>query len=167
MRASGAVHLEAARAGSGVVGVFWFDDLATWMKPMPTAGAAAPALAASLRLRTRETPQYPLARDTVRYVGEPVAVVIARSRAEAEDAAELVPVDDEPLAAVVDTEAAAAPEAPRLYRDWEDNIAVHFRHAIGDADAAIEAAISMWCTCSREWIEAIKCSRRSSIHFTG
>ncbi len=136
----GAVHLEAARAGSGVVGVFWFDDLATWMKPMPTAGAAPPALAASLRLRTRETPQYPLARDTVRYVGEPVAVVIARSRAEAEDAAELVQVDYEPLAAVVDTEAAAAPEAPRLYRDWEDNIAVHFRHAIGDADAAIEAA---------------------------
>ena len=135
-----AVHLEAARSLAGVAGVFGCDDLGTWMKPMPSAGLPPPALAARLHPLLRDTPQLPLARGRVRYVGEPVAIVVARSRAEAEDAAELVEVEYEPLPAIVDTEAAVAPEAPHLFPDWADNIAVRFTHAIGDADAAIQAA---------------------------
>jgi carbon-monoxide dehydrogenase large subunit len=110
------------------------------MKPMPSAGAAPPALKARLDLSTRDTPQYPLAHHTVRYVGEPVAVVVARSRAEAEDAAELIEIDYDPLPAVVDTVAAAAQDAPKLYPDWQDNIALRFTHSIGDAEAAIQEA---------------------------
>ena len=135
-----AVQLEAARALPGVAGVFGYEDLAAWMQPMPSAGLPPPALEARLRPMLRATPQLPLARDRVRYVGEPVAIVVARNRAEAEDAAELVNIEYEPLPASIDTEAAVAPEAPRLFPDWPDNVTVRFTHAIGDADAAIRAA---------------------------
>lgn len=135
-----AIHVEAARAWPGVAGVFRHQDVADWMKPMPTAGAAPPKLLGRLDLTVHETPQYPLARDTVRYVGEPVAIVVARSRAEAEDAAERVEVEYELLPIVIDTEAAAEPGAPRLFADLADNVALHFQHAVGDADAAIASA---------------------------
>ena len=135
-----AIRLEAARALPGIAGVFQFADLADWMQPMPTAGGAPPALEARLHIEAKATPQYPLARDVVRYVGEPIAVVVARSRAEAEDGADLVEVDYDPLPVVIDTETAADPASPRVYPEWDDNIAVRFTHRLGDADAAIEAA---------------------------
>ena len=50
----------------------------------------------------RETPRPPLAEDEVRFVGDPVVLVVAESRAVAEDASELVVVDYEPLPAIVD-----------------------------------------------------------------
>ena len=78
-----AVQLEAARALPGVAGVFGYEDLAAWMRPMPSAGLPPPALEARLRPILRATPQLPLARERVRYVGEPVAIVVARNRAEA------------------------------------------------------------------------------------
>ena len=135
-----AVQLEAARALPGVAGVFGYEELAAWMHPMPSAGLPPPALEARLRPMLRATPQLPLARERVRYVGEPVAIVVARNRAEAEDAAELVNITYESLPVSIDTEAAVAPEAPRLFPDWPDNVAVRFTHAIGDADTAIRAA---------------------------
>jgi carbon-monoxide dehydrogenase large subunit len=134
------VSVERARSHPGSAGVFRFEDLAAWMRPMPTAGAAPPALEKRLGISSRRTPQYPLARDVVRYVGEPVAVVVAGSRAEAEDIAELVEIDYEPLLAVVDTEAALAPDAPRLYPEFDDNAVLRFTHRVGDADAAIASA---------------------------
>lgn len=134
------IHVEAARALPGVAGVFRHDDLQRWMKPMPIAGAAPPSLRQRLNMTIRSTPQYPLARDTVRYVGEAVTIVVARSRAEAEDAAERITVDYEPLPAVVDTEAATTAEAPRLFDDVPNNVALHFRHALGDAAAAMQSA---------------------------
>src|SRR5688572_26117693 len=80
-----AIRIEAAQALPGVAGVFRFSDLAAWMKPMPSAGLPPPNLKARLDITLRTTPQFPLARDRVRYVGEPVAVVVAHSRAAAED----------------------------------------------------------------------------------
>jgi carbon-monoxide dehydrogenase large subunit len=88
----------------------------------------------------RTTPQFPLAHDRVRYVGEPVAVVVACSRAEAEDAAERLEIAYEPLAAVVDVETALASDAPRLFADWPDNVALRFTHAIGNAEQAMASA---------------------------
>src|SRR5262245_20727143 len=110
------------------------------MRPMPSAGLPPPALEARLRPILRATSQLPLARDRVRYAGEPVAIVIARSRAEAEDAAELVNVEYEPLPAIIDTEAAATAAAPRLFPDWPDNVVVRFTHAIGDDATTIRTA---------------------------
>ena len=59
--------------------------------------------------------QWALAVERVRYVGEPVALVVAESRYIAEDAAELVEIDYEPLAAVIDPVAACQSDAPLLH----------------------------------------------------
>jgi len=64
------------------------------------------------------TPRPPLATDRVRFVGEAVAMVVARTRAAAVDAAELVEVDYDPLPAVVDAEAALAPGRSSSSRSW-------------------------------------------------
>ena len=90
-----AVQLEAARAPRGGRGV-WLRGSGGLDATYALSRAAAPALEARLRPILRATPQLPLARERVRYVGEPVAIVVARSRAEAEDAAELVNIAYEP-----------------------------------------------------------------------
>ncbi|MGQ4808644.1 Caffeine dehydrogenase subunit alpha [Candidatus Entotheonellaceae bacterium PAL068K] len=110
-----AVRPEAARTRPGVAGIYRFKDLVLWMKPMPTFGMAPPPLDTRIDLDMRPTPQYPLARNRVRYVGEPIAVVVARSRAEAEDAAEHVEVAYEPLPAVVDAATALGPGCASVY----------------------------------------------------
>jgi 2-furoyl-CoA dehydrogenase large subunit len=85
-------------------------------------------------------PYRPAATDKVRYVGEPVAVVVATSRHLAEDAAELVEVEYEPLEAVVDVREAISADAPRLHDDAEGNVATDRALAFGDVDAAFAAA---------------------------
>jgi carbon-monoxide dehydrogenase large subunit len=68
----------------------------------------------------------PLATDTVRFVGDVIAVVVAETRAQAVDAAEAVIVDFDPLPVVVDPEAALAPDAPLLFPDHGSNVAIEF-----------------------------------------
>jgi aerobic carbon-monoxide dehydrogenase large subunit len=80
-----------------------------------------------------------LAEDRVRWVGDPVAFVVADTPAQALDAAELVQVNYEELPAVVSTAAAAKPDAPRVYDECPDNIA--FVELIGDK-AATDAAFA-------------------------
>jgi 2-furoyl-CoA dehydrogenase large subunit len=82
----------------------------------------------------------PAATDRVRYVGEPVAVVVATSRHLAEDAAELVEVEYEPLAAVVDVRDAMAADAPLLHDQAESNIASDRSLEFGDVEAAFADA---------------------------
>ena len=78
-----------------------------------------------------------LATDRVRFVGEPVAVVVAESASQALDAAEAVEIDYEELPAVADVERAGAAGAPALYAQAPDNVALDWEH--GDA-AAVNAA---------------------------
>ena len=85
-------------------------------------------------------PYRPAATDTVRYVGEPVAVVVATSRHLAEDAAELVEVEYEPLSAVVDVREAMRPGAPLLHAESESNVATDRRLSFGDVAGAFERA---------------------------
>ncbi len=125
------VDLTAARAAAGVLDVFAAPDLG----PDP---AAIPVLFPAET--SKATPQYPLARDTVRYVGEGVAVVVADSRALAEDACELIDVEYEVLPAVVDAVAAIAPGTTALHEDAPDNVGARLVYAVGDADAAFAAA---------------------------
>jgi aerobic carbon-monoxide dehydrogenase large subunit len=134
------IHTDAARAMPGVVAVLTHAELARWLKPLPSFGAAPPGLAAAVKFAVRPTPQYALARERVRHVGEIVAMVVADTRARAEDAAALVDVDWVPLPAVVDMVAAAEPGAPLLYPEWGSNVAVGFTHAIGDAERALAGA---------------------------
>ena len=85
-------------------------------------------------------PQYPLALDRVRYVGEPVVAVAATSRAVAEDACDLVAVEYDPLPALLDVEAALRPGAPRIHDEMEDNRILHAAFQGGDAEAAFREA---------------------------
>jgi carbon-monoxide dehydrogenase large subunit len=88
----------------------------------------------------RRSEAHPLARGRVRYVGEPVALVLARDRYAAEDVAELVSIDYEDLQPVVDPEEALAPGAPRLYDDWPDNRVYTDRLEAGPLDDAFGRA---------------------------
>jgi len=134
------LDVRAARAMDGVAGVFTFADLERWLKPLPLFGAPPPGLAAGVKFELRQAPQYGLARDVVRHVGETIAMVVADSPARAEDALARIIVEWEPLRAVVDMVAAAEPGAPLVHADWGTNVAVGFSHAIGDVDAAFTAA---------------------------
>jgi carbon-monoxide dehydrogenase large subunit len=125
----------AARAAPGVLGVFTAADLRAAgigpipYLPMPGFAMATPA----------EAPRPALAEDKVRHVGEPVALVVAATRAEAEDAAELVDVEIEALPAAVETAAAVQPGAPQVWAGAAGNVGLAWRG--GDA-AATDAAFA-------------------------
>jgi carbon-monoxide dehydrogenase large subunit len=89
---------------------------------------------------THPRTQRPLAVDEVRFVGEPVAFVVADSRYLAEDAAALIDVEYEPLPAVVDPEAALDSLAPRVHADVPGNRAAQFPQQVGDPDGAFRGA---------------------------
>lgn len=85
------------------------------------------------------TPQWPLARDRVRYVGEPVAVVCAEDRYAAEDLAETVTVRYDPLGIAAGIDAALHAHAPRLHPPSE-NVLYHEAHVAGDPETAFRDA---------------------------
>ena len=74
----------------------------------------------------------PMPTDKVRYVGDPVACVVAETLLQAKDAAEAVEVDIEPLPAVTNPEAAVQPGAPVLYAEAPDNVALDYHY--GDSE---------------------------------
>jgi carbon-monoxide dehydrogenase large subunit len=125
-----------ALAMAGVLGVFAGADLAA-----DGLGAIPPAVA----LPGRDgRPMFgaampPLAAGRVRYVGEPVAMVVAATAAQARDAAEAVAVDVAPLPAVCDVERALAPGAPLIWPGAPGNVALDWTD--GDA-AAVQAAFA-------------------------
>ncbi len=121
------VSLERARQHPGVAAVIGPEEILATLKPFPLSVPAP-------------TPYYPTATDKTRFVGEPVAVVVASDRYVAEDAAELVEVDYEPLAAVVRTDAALEPTAPRLHEQATSNVATDRTFEFGDVDGAFAAA---------------------------
>lgn len=79
-----------------------------------------------------------IAADKVRYVGEPVAVIVAADRYVAEDVADLVEIDYEPLEAVTDAERAMEADSPIVHE--ETNVCDTLRYKLGDPDAAFESA---------------------------
>src|SRR5206468_6614219 len=84
--------------------------------------------------------QHPLARDKVRYVGEPVVAVVAENRYVAEDALEHVRVDYDPLPVLVDTRAASEGGAPLLFEAEGTNVVASYTIAYGDVDRALQDA---------------------------
>ena len=126
------VDTSAAAAAPGVVAVFTGQEIAdSEIGGVVPVGWLLPGL---------KTPAHPiLAVDTVRYVGDGVAVVVAENRYQAQDAAELVAVDYEPLAAVTDAAGAAAEGAPQVHEEAPGNIA--FDWQLGDRDA-VDAAFA-------------------------
>src|SRR5512132_885642 len=127
-----AIDVAAARRLPGVVGVYVAADLGPAGAPMPIY-APHPALPVPCKIM-------PLARDRVRFVGEPVAMVIADAVYRAWDALDLIRVEYEPLPAVVDVEAALAPGAPILHEEVGSNLVAEWRQRVGDVDEALRAA---------------------------
>jgi carbon-monoxide dehydrogenase large subunit len=125
------VDAAAARAARGVLMVLTFDDIADVARPIPQVMPHR-----SLESRT----PYPLARGIARYVGEPVAMVVAEDPYLAEDALELIDVEFEPLDAVAVADAALLPTAPRVHDDVPGNVAGRFGQHVGDVDAALAGA---------------------------
>ena len=115
--------VDAATVASmpGVVGVFTADDLD--LQPMAPGGVLSEAFARPL-----------LARDRVRFVGEAIAVVVAETSAQAEDAAELLLPEYDPLPAVTDPERALDPGAELLFPEHGSNLANEFEEGMDDAD---------------------------------
>ena len=127
-----AIDVAAARRAPGVVDVFVAADLGPVGEPMPIY-APHPALPVPCKIR-------PLAAGRVRFVGEPVAVVVADDIYRAHDALDLIRVEYEPLPAVVDVEAALAPGAPVLHEEIGSNVVAEWRQRVGDVEAALRAA---------------------------
>lgn len=123
----------AAEASDGVVCVLTGGELAEICTPWTGGAAHLPAL--------RAPEQYPMAVDTARWQGEPVAVVVAASRALAEDGVECLEIDWEPLPAVSSGEAALADGAPAIHAGDDGNLA--FEARAGEGDTALNAEISV------------------------
>ena len=125
------IDAAVALAVPGVAAVFTFADIAAHAAPIPIRTGPLEG--------TERYLQRPLAHDRVRYVGEPVALVVAPDRYIAEDAAELVAVDYEPLPAVVDV-AAARSDRTLLFPETGTNRSCAYRVDLGDVEAAFARA---------------------------
>lgn len=116
----------------GLVAIYTYDDLPGRVaEPLPLL-IPHPAL-------THGRTAYPLARDVVRHVGEPVAMVVATDRYVAEDVAERIDVTFEPLPAVVGIDEAAR-AADLVHPDVPGNVGAHLVQEVGDAAGAIDRA---------------------------
>lgn len=126
-----AIETAAAAALPGVFAVCTAADLDGLVEP----------LRATSRMRNyHPTAIYPLARDKVRYVGEPVVAVLADNRYLAEDALDLVEIGYEPLATETDPETAARDDAPLLHEEANTNVLLAREFARGDAASEMGVA---------------------------
>ncbi|MCC6888933.1 MAG: xanthine dehydrogenase family protein molybdopterin-binding subunit [Hyphomicrobiales bacterium] len=128
------IETDAARAMKGVLGVYTGADLAA-------AGYGTFKCIVPFKNRDgsemKKPPRPALATDKVRYVGDPVAFVVADTLTRAKDAAEAIEIDIEALPAVTDPEQAVRPGAPQLYDEVPGNVALDYHY--GDADAVSAA----------------------------
>ena len=120
-----------ALALDGVVAVYTAADLA-WLNPMVATGPMRDGILAHSRT--------PLATDVVRHVGDPVAVVLARSPYLAEDGRDLVDVEYEPLEPVLDPIAALEPDSPLVDEALGTNNISHLEESAGDVERAFAEA---------------------------
>src|ERR1700758_467499 len=130
------IDTEAAKAMPGVLGVWTGVDLVAADYGPFTCGLPLKSRDGSPLLQTNRSA---LMTDKVRYVGDPVAFVVAETAAQARDAAEAVSVDIDPLPAVTNAAEAARPGAPQLYDHIPGNVALDYHY--GDT-AKIEAAFA-------------------------
>jgi carbon-monoxide dehydrogenase large subunit len=127
------VDVSACRSMPGVALTLTAQDLTGLARGLPV-------LRQGTRLKGRDYPVLP--GDKAIYVGQPLAAVVATSRARAEDALETIVVDYEPLPVVATIDDALRPGAPLIHEAWGDNIANGLSHETGNVSAALaEAAV--------------------------
>lgn len=121
------VDKSAAEKLPGVKGIVTGQDIKEYVKPF-SVGVSAPVK------------YYPLAIEKVRYVGEPVAIIVAKNRYVAEDALELINVKYETLEPLVDIEESLNENAPILHENVGSNIANHREFRYGNTNKAFSEA---------------------------
>src|ERR1700712_1310329 len=144
LRVEGTTHAVFVRSPYAHARVTGIDTTEAEQMPgvlaVHTAATLPPEAVPSFAQINEHITQGPLATDTVRYVGDPVALVIAETRAQAVDAAELVDVDYDDLPVAIDMEAALAPDAALQFPELGSNIAQSVR-AIHPADLGVDADV--------------------------
>jgi aerobic carbon-monoxide dehydrogenase large subunit len=136
-----AVDLSRALAAPGVLAAMNGADLLQMLPPVPEGQISLPRKWQNVVQHKFLSPQEPLlAHDKVRHVGEAIAVIVAETRYQAEDAAELVMPDLEELPAVVDPEAALNPGAPIIHERYGTNLIGEFAIERGDVAGALAQA---------------------------
>jgi carbon-monoxide dehydrogenase large subunit len=152
------IDTAAALAMPGVLAVLTgADALKDGLKPIPHRPVMGPP---DIALGKRDasdkflSPHWVLPSDKARFAGEAIAIVVADSLTAARNAAERVAVDYEPLPAVTDTVAAAAPNAPKLWDEAASNVCIDAQ--VGDA-AATDAAFKQAAHVARfqTWIQRV------------
>jgi carbon-monoxide dehydrogenase large subunit len=129
-----AINTEAAAKMPGVLGIYTGKDFVA-------AGYGTLKCIVPFKNRDgsemKKPPRNAMPTDKVRYVGDPLAFVVAETLLQAKDAAEAVEVEIDPLPAVTDPETAAKPGAPVIYDEAPDNVALDYHY--GDTDKVNEA----------------------------
>jgi len=133
------VDVSVAAAVPGVVAVLTGADIAGVLPGIPTR-----AMTGERAVDAMQAPDYPLlAHDKVCYVGQPLALVVATDPYIARDAIDLITVDYEPLAPVLDPLEAARDDAPVIHEAMGTNVAMRLRQQAGDVAGAFEQAHHM------------------------
>ncbi len=120
-----AIETDAAKKAPGVIAVVTGAELAKVMTPWVGVLTHLKGL--------KSAPQPPIAIDRACWQGEAVCAVVARTRAQAEDAAELVDIDYQPLPAVTDAETALDAKTPVIHSALGDNLCFERKLDVGDA----------------------------------
>src|SRR5438105_2432365 len=135
------VDVARAAASPGTLLALNGADLLRLLPPVPEGQISLPSKWTSVIQHKFLNPQQPLlAHDKVRHVGEAIAIIVAESREEAEDAAERVTWELDELPAVVDPEAALRPDSPVVHDRFQTNLIGAFSVGRGDAEAALKNA---------------------------
>jgi carbon-monoxide dehydrogenase large subunit len=155
------IDAEIAKAMDGVVAVFNFADI----RPFLSEDRLVVALPNKAFRQQVDRPV--LAIDEVVYVGEPIAVVIAESRHQAEDALAFIEIEYEALEAVVDCAAAVLPEAPKTHRGAPHNVVAELDMTFGNVDEAFARASHVYSEKfrqSRGGSHSIECRGVVAVH---
>ncbi|WP_428908051.1 xanthine dehydrogenase family protein molybdopterin-binding subunit [Niallia sp. Krafla_26] len=129
-----------ALALDGVIAAFTGEDLVDKVGYLPLMSNVYPGVMEREKPIIKPQMQRALAYKKARYVGEPVAAIVAISRAVAEDALELIQIDYEPLTVVNDPYKAMKKESPILFEEWGDNIAVSYEVKAGNVEKVLKNA---------------------------
>src|SRR3954470_20158789 len=136
-----AAMLRSPHAHADIVGIDVAEALAAPGVAAVLTGADIKRLTSSMVVGVKAPLEcWPIATDRVRYVGEPVAIVVARDRYLAEDALDLIEVEYRPLPAIVDPVRALADEAPVLHPSLGGNLASERSFRYGDPERAFAEA---------------------------
>jgi carbon-monoxide dehydrogenase large subunit len=126
------IDVSQALQREGVVAIYTANDLGDYWKPGPLLVSPPPVQGITFNEKT----QVPLAKEKVKFAGEPVVMVLAVSRYVAEDALADIQVDYEPLEAVVDMEKALGADSPIIHEEIGSNVAAHVVQTKGDYESA-------------------------------